>query len=155
MAADKANVRPDLVAVSVGGAEYHVAKVTLLVGGTKIGINPANLGEVVGYIQGARNFEIEIDWLETAPAVVRALAGFDGSGTDAAAAVGTHCPEVEIRVWDPLDSARLAQLICPACVLMSWEPYSREGRETPAVMRTTYMAVRHSSGVVYQIGSGS
>ncbi|MFM9958457.1 MAG: hypothetical protein ACKVZJ_10295 [Phycisphaerales bacterium] len=155
MAVDKANVRADLVSVSVAGNEYHLAEVSLTLGGEKIPISPANIGEVIGYLHGARNFEIEIVWCETAPAVVRALLGFDASGTDAAPAVGAACAEVEIKVWDPSDGAKLAQIIAPACVLMS-SSIERAGESgKPAELTTVYMAVRHSGGDVWRIGSGT
>ena len=118
MAVDKANVRSDLVFASVAANEYLLASVSLSLGGTKTPIAPANFGEVVGYLQGARNFEVEIEWIETAPAVVRALLGFDASGTDDAPAVGAACPSVALKVWDPQDTNKLAQIIVPAAVLM-------------------------------------
>lgn len=155
MAVDQANTRADLVSVSVASAEYHLAKVAMVIGGTKIPIRPANVGEVVGYIQGARNFEIEVDFIESAPAVIRTLMGFDGSGTDDAPAVGSACPQVEVRVWDPQDTNKLAQIIAYACTLTETN-LGREGKENePAKVTCKFMACRHSSGKVWSIGAGT
>lgn len=155
MAVDQANVRADLLAVSVAGNEYHVATVALVLGGTKIPIRPLNIGEVVGYLQGARNFEIEVGFMETAPAVIRTLTGFDGSGTDDAPAVGTACPQVEIRVWDPQDTNKLAQIIAYACVLMETN-LGREGAENePATITCKFMVCRNAAGKVWSIGAGT
>lgn len=155
MAVDQANVRADLLAVSVASNEYHVATVALVLGGTKIPIRPLNIGEVVGYLQGARNFEIEVGFMETAPAVIRTLTGFDGSGTDDAPGVGTACPQVEIRVWDPQDTNKLAQIIAYACVLMETN-LGREGAENePATITCKFMACRNAAGKVWSIGAGT
>lgn len=151
MAADQANVRADLVKVSIGGNDYLEARVGLELGGEKIDITPARFGEAVGHIQGKRNVDIEIDLLEASPAVRRAMQGFDNDGQDAAPAVGSGGTYVPIVVQDPADTAGLGKLTFLSCGLLKVK--TEEDGEGLKIPKYTFRAYRDGNGDVWKIGT--
>lgn len=152
MAVDISNVRPDLVKVSLGGNEYLEAKAEVDIGGEKIGIFSARFGEEIGHIQGARNMDVVITYVEGSPSVVRALLGFDGSGEDTAAAVGAAPSYQVLVIQDPTDVAGLGKLTFHRVALVGAK-FEHDGRGVREVVCTFRAYLDSAIGKVWSVGS--
>lgn len=150
MAVNKANVRANRIYVSVAGSEFHLSKATIEIGGEKIPIFSANLGEEIGALQGMRNFDFEVVFLESAPAVVRELVGVDSAGLDNVPDVGTAVPTVRVNFWDPADTNKLACINVLAASLLTLK-LDRDGKG-PATLIGKFRAYRDDSGNIVAIG---
>ncbi len=151
MAVDQANVRADLVQVKLGANEYLEAKVSSTFGGKKIPIAPARNGEEVGYIQGSRNEDITVEFIETSPAVMRAILGFDNAGQDSFPAVGSAGVYTTLEIKDPTDGAGLGKRLYTRVGLLSAS--MEEDGDGLKTIKCVYRAYCDGNGDVWKIGT--